>query len=704
MRKLNSQFITTFVSEAGLSGQNGTYYGFVEMDRYYCMAVAEGFDGDGGQESAKLAVDTAIEAFVQKPGIKAGRIRACIRKAHKRLMQQSVRIRLKAGILLLVSDYTRFRYGVCGNVMLFAMRNAGIYHQSITHTRYQAMMDQKQIPETENAAKKETGNLYHYLGGNARVTVSGKIKMEDGDLLLAVTEGVWSRVGRVEILDAYESIQSVGEFLGDLQELYVRGSTEGIPCCCLAAVEIKKTYQENRALKKKIMIWCLIIVLILAVVGTVAVLYIRHRRRRQQEIRNTTAVYEDTGDQYLTDFNALLAKQEYEKAAEENQKLDKSGERLEKEQLLSTKITVSVILEEADQAYDGRAYEQARDAYKKAQELAKQYSELLPLVSRIDQQLKLAGTGMEIDTCMQNGALKEAEGDIRTAASLYRQAEAMLRIVDDPERLKEAQLALLRVNGLAEQEEKEERARDRDVLIAEADEEAAVDAILAGDMEAALEQYTKIRDAYIGMEENEKAEEITQIMLSLQKQSRAAREVSRESIEVDKSAAFEAVLAGDLETALSLYAKVEEACLQIEDTAGAEEAASLIASLEAQTVPAAEGDAAGPEEVQTIPQAVPEVLPEGAAEEAPPEEEAGEEEAVSPEERLALEQMVTPILEQALRETANQEFEAAIEAYRRIAELYTQIGDPVTADRMEMMARGLEKLQKDASSGGNGNG
>ena len=44
MRKLNSQFITTFVSETGLSGQNGTYYGFVEMDQYYCMAVAEAGD------------------------------------------------------------------------------------------------------------------------------------------------------------------------------------------------------------------------------------------------------------------------------------------------------------------------------------------------------------------------------------------------------------------------------------------------------------------------------------------------------------------------------------------------------------------------------------------------------------------------------------------------------------------------------------
>ena len=143
MRKLNSQFITTFVSEAGLDGQNGTYYGFVEMDGYYCMAVAEGYDGDGGLESAKLAVDTAIEAFVQKPSMKAGRIRACLKKAHRCLKEHSVRIRLKAGILLMVSDYTRFRYGVCGNVMLYAFRNAGIYHQSTTHTVYQVMADRQ---------------------------------------------------------------------------------------------------------------------------------------------------------------------------------------------------------------------------------------------------------------------------------------------------------------------------------------------------------------------------------------------------------------------------------------------------------------------------------------------------------------------------------------------------------------------------------
>ena len=108
-----------------------------------------------------------------------GRIRACLKKAHRCLKEHSVRIRLKAGILLLVSDYTRFRYGVCGNVMLYAFRNAGAYHQSATHTVYQAMVDRKQITDEAVSPKEETRNLYHYLGGSGGITVSGKVRLQD---------------------------------------------------------------------------------------------------------------------------------------------------------------------------------------------------------------------------------------------------------------------------------------------------------------------------------------------------------------------------------------------------------------------------------------------------------------------------------------------------------------------------------------------
>lgn len=702
MRKLNSQFITTFVSEAGLDGQNGTYYGFVEMDRYYCMAVAEGYDRDGGLESAKLAVDTVIEAFVQKPGMTAGRIRACLKKAHRCLKEHSVRVRLKAGILLVVSDYTRFRYGVCGNVMLYAFRNAGVFHQSATHTVYQAMADQKKLSGEDAGPKEETRNLYHYLGGSGGVTVSGKARLEDGDMLLVATEGFWNRINRVEVLDAYESIQSVEEFLGDLQELYLRGSTEDIPCCCLAAVEIKKAYKENTALKKKLWLWSLVILLILAVGGTILAFYLRAKRRRQEEIRNTAAVYEDTGDRYIGNLNSLLAKQEYEKAAEESKKLDKNEERLERERLLSEKINISVMTDSAGKSYEAREYAQARDEYKSAMELAEKYEELVPYVNAIGQRMKLVSTGLEIDNYMESAALKEAEGDMETAGILYKRAEAMLRIVDDAERLKEVQLALLRVKEEADQEAKDERAKARDEVIIDADKAAALDAILAGDFDTALAQYTKIRDAYIAMEDNEKAEETTQIILSLQKQAREIEQLAAGAIDEGKSAAMDALVAGDAEKALGLYEEMLKTYLEMGDEAGAQEARAMIDSLKEQIEAAQETDMEDP--AQETKKAQPETDEKEAGPAAGP---GGPDSPSAPGGKNRWEGiegdgqlLFDKCLDEALRATARQDYESAMKAYREIENLYNRYGISDTTVKTEVMIERLRKLMEEGKTDG----
>ena len=702
MRKLNSQFITTFVSEAGLDGQNGTYYGFVEMDRYYCMAVAEGYDRDGGLESAKLAVDTVIEAFVQKPGMTAGRIRACLKKAHRCLKEHSVRVRLKAGILLLVSDYTRFRYGVCGNVMLYAFRNAGVFHQSATHTVYQAMADQKKLSGEDAGPKEETRNLYHYLGGSGGVTVSGKARLEDGDMVLVATEGFWNRINRVEVLDAYESIRSVEEFLGDLQELYLRGSTEDIPCCCLAAVEIKKAYKENTALKKKLWLWSLVILLILAVGGTILAFYLRAKRRRQEEIRSTAAVYEDTGDRYIGNLNSLLAKQEYEKAAEESKKLDKNEERLERERLLSEKINISVMTDSAGKSYEARDYAQARDEYKSAMELAEKYEELVPYVNAIGQRMKLVSTGLEIDNYMESAALKEAAGDMETAGILYKRAEAMLRIVDDAERLKEVQLALLRVKEEADQEAKDERAKARDEVIIDADKAAALDAILAGDFDTALAQYTKIRDAYIAMEDNEKAEETTQIILSLQKQAREIEQLAAGAIDEGKSAAMDALVAGDAEKALGLYEEMLKTYLEMGDEAGAQEARAMIDSLKEQIEAAQETDMEDP--AQETKKAQPESDGQEAGPAAGP---GGPDSPSAPGGKNRWEGiegdgqlLFDKCLDEALRATARQDYEAAMKAYREIENLYNRYGISDTTVKTEVMIERLRKLMEEGKTDG----
>lgn len=581
MRRMNSRFDTTFQSEPGLDGINGTYYGYVEMDQYYCMAIAEGYDGEGGRESAKLAVDTAIEAFMGKPGMSAGRIGNCLKKAHRSLREGSVRLRLKAGIVMIVSDYTRFRYGACGNVMVYGLRNAGIFHQSVTQTVYQTMVDAKEGGEGA-VPEGETRNLYQYLGGGGAPSISGKMKLQEGDLLLAATEGFWSRVGRVEVLDAYESMKEEGEFLGDLQELYLRGSVDDIPCCCLALISIKKVYKEKSALKKKIRIWCITALIILAVVAVILYVTMRIRRNKQEGIRTAMETYQDIGDRYMNQNRCQLASQEYEKALEEGKRLSNHEERLEEEKAISGKMNISSLFDSADTSYEARDYAGARADYKQILELINEYPELHSLIAYVEKRLKLTGTGIEIEGYMQSAALKEAAGDLTSAYFLYERAAAMLRIIDDPERLQQVQLAQIRLEEQLAKQDKEEQAKARDQVIVEADEAAAVEAMVAGDYELAVELYLKVRDSYVAMEENEKAKQVTAVIQTLQKQlSESGKQLEAEAAE-NKNAAMNAFLAGDLDGALENYKKVRDAYLEAGEEEKAKQLSSIISLLEKQ--------------------------------------------------------------------------------------------------------------------------
>lgn len=696
MRRLNSQFKTRFISEPGSDGLNSTYYGFVEMDQYFCMAVAEGYDGEGGKDSAKLAVDTAIEAFIQKPGISANKLKSCIKRANKALAEQSVRIRLKAGLLLLVSDYTRFRYGVCGNVMLYAMRNSSIYHQSLTHTVYQSMVEEYPGEEQAGTPKSETKNLYHYLGGDGKSTVSKKLKLADGDVLLAATESFWSKVSRVEVLDAFESLKSEEEFLGDLQELYLRGSTEYVNSCCMAAVQIEKAYKENTKRKKKIITWAIIITIIALAAVILCSFYISRKRHKQQEVRSTVSLYEDNGDRYLKEVSCDLAKQEYEKALESGKKLSKNEERLEKEQVLSDKMNITTVLDGALKAYENRQFTKARTEYKRVLEYIKKQPDLLALTDTINQRLKQITSRMEIDNYMESAALKEAEGDLEAAGILYDRAEAMLRIVDDPELLKQAQLAKLRIKGQSEEAQKTEQAKKRDQVIIDADQTAAMDAVLAGDYETALELYTKIRDSYIALEENDKAEETTAIIVNLQKQARAAAAMDEEAIEENKKEALAAVLEGDFETALSLYEKIQFTYLAMGDQEKADEIQALMDSVKEQALKA---DVTEPEDSGK--KGPGETEAKSGFQSPGKEEKKGE---TGPGVKApSKEDPAEKLLQSAEQAIADGDIDKAILLYKQLRQLYKDQGNPEMVGQMEEMIGQLsEKMSQGQAAGPGG--
>ena len=122
MRKQNSEFLTAFTSEASRKIKNTDYFGFVELDKFACYVIADGIDDDVDAISAKLTVDTVVSAFMESPSMSKRAVRRYLRAANRALLTAHSKMRLKASVTVLVTNYVKLRYGQAGNI--YSLREA----------------------------------------------------------------------------------------------------------------------------------------------------------------------------------------------------------------------------------------------------------------------------------------------------------------------------------------------------------------------------------------------------------------------------------------------------------------------------------------------------------------------------------------------------------------------------------------------------
>ena len=70
MRKLNSNLAVDFISEQGNDAIEKTYVAYTPLENFMCIAVAESYDNEVRENSARLAVEAALTAFERKPSLK----------------------------------------------------------------------------------------------------------------------------------------------------------------------------------------------------------------------------------------------------------------------------------------------------------------------------------------------------------------------------------------------------------------------------------------------------------------------------------------------------------------------------------------------------------------------------------------------------------------------------------------------------------
>lgn len=220
MRKDNSEFKTSFLSEAGSFIQNKDYFAYMELDDVACWVVVKGLDSDREVNSAELAVKAILEKFMEKPSMSRSRIKKYINNAQEVLQAQSIRVRLKASIVMVVSDYSKIICAVAGNSRLYHFRNGRLFYQSNDQSLARELLNG---PDYSLGIDhhEERNNLLNYLGKpNAfQPFVSKKIKLMDGDALLLCTSGLWEEVSELEMADALEGVTEPGQYTDVLEEV-----------------------------------------------------------------------------------------------------------------------------------------------------------------------------------------------------------------------------------------------------------------------------------------------------------------------------------------------------------------------------------------------------------------------------------------------------------------------------------------------------
>ena len=321
MRRINSEFQTLHISEEGQKLSNRDYFGFVEMDDFACYVLADSLDEDPESNSARLVVESIIRDFTQAPSMRAGTLKRYLRRAHAELLHQRSGMHLKAAVVVAVTDYRKLRFCHVGNSRLYLVRNARILERTKDQSLTQNLLEQGQLIPDEAARHEERNNLYSFLGerGNPKLQVSGKKKLEDGDLIIQLTRGVWEQCGEQEFLQIVNDAGETKDILSRTEDFILKNQENSeIDNYSLALTSVNKVYRSPKKplSVKKILMIALPVLLAVTIASVAVYMHYRSVRTKTESMRHEEAdMYAKLAEQVNLSDEALR-EGEYKKAQE----------------------------------------------------------------------------------------------------------------------------------------------------------------------------------------------------------------------------------------------------------------------------------------------------------------------------------------------------------------------------------------------------
>lgn len=487
MRKENSDFKTAFVSEAGSFIDNRDYFAFVELEDMACYVIADGLDTDREVLSAKMAVSVILENFMAKPSLSRKKIQQDLEAAHEWLKFESRRVRLKASVLVVVTNYTKMVWASCGNARLYHFRGGRLNLRSKDQSLAQLLLEDGRVSEDRLSSHEERGNLLNYMGRPDRFEpyISEKTPLSDGDVLLLCTPGIWEEVELPEMLDALAESSDPDSLTDTLEDIVLSKQRQTVNNYTAAAIYANKTFAEKPKNRKKWIMRIGIMLLTLALAGG-GIWYAKYRQA--VKLAETVALmteFEQEGDEYASAGDYPKALKAYSEAKNAASKLkDKLHF-----QLLRNKQRVAQAVTDGDEYVKDGSFDMAVDSYTKAIGEADKYKPFK--VEDIEARIERSEAVAKLTEVMKEGDILFQNQDYNSALELYRKAYRAAIEANYPGGQKQLETKMEEAEGKINHIHRETKTLQADNLEKKGDR-----ALAALDYNAAIEAYTLAQEMY----------------------------------------------------------------------------------------------------------------------------------------------------------------------------------------------------------------
>lgn len=491
MRKSNSIFKTAFVSEAGAALANNDYFAYVEDDDYACYVLAAGITDFETSEAAKLVVENLILSFEENPTMSKSTLLRYMRETNERLVNSNQIHRLKASVIMLVTDYEKFRYVSAGNVRLRMYRSGRFFLKSEDMSLANDLIKRG---ETETPLDKhdERHNLYAYLGkrgGLFKPYVSSTQKLADADILALYTQGLWEHVDEQEIDEIFaDATDEPQESVNNLEDLLLSRQPEDLKSYTVAAIFVNKVFTDpERERKRALYIKIAVIVLVILLIG--AIIFYIWQRYREDKVQTMNEAIQQANIS-LDSENYTRARDQYQKALEMAQDLHRD----EESKVLSENLEVLDFLIKADEFFTNGKYQEAYDNYLRVFKYSgDSYKEIQSYAQR---RLDAIETRLDMQQFMALGDHLFQLGNYDEAEKLYMKAIEKSVAIHDPDGRDKATAALDKVY-----DKRAELRKDAEQKLENKRQAAITDALnrgddllAAGDIDGAQKAYLDARN------------------------------------------------------------------------------------------------------------------------------------------------------------------------------------------------------------------